>query len=782
MRHVQLGLALLLIFGLTAAIPGRPALADGVYFDDTGPEFVRLGSGVYEVAFRKSNGAIASITDKVNGGRVSEGSRHECLWGAYQEGGSYVGGCHYSSAGANRFSYAWSAATQTLSLQYTPDPAAPQQVTATVLVRASAGNYFDMRLELQSRWGAVLDFVLFPSDLVFREVDIRQALIPVLPGVALQPAFFDQNRSYLGKYPGEWFADYVALTLQGGDIALYSLHADAPIRPLVLGFLHDEDYLPDSTMFYHTFGARLADGRTWNSPWVRVRIAASPQAAALAFRHDNGLADIPSLPAKLGTRYPQLAQSPLFKADATQLAIPFTQYGDFLAPVPTPAILHPVAFQPRGFDENYPDFLPPDPQWGTTAEMAAMFRQAQARGFTVMPYINPTWWDDESPTLRSLPPPLTIADIALAEKPGVPRYEPYGPSDNQHWGYVVSPYVPFVQDRLAQLISDMTTLLPSDMLFEDQIGARAWLFDTNPASPSETAYAQGWLEHTRTYSPTLLMTEMGYDRLVETEVGFHGSVLLWQRQGQTTKWWGADTWRPYPLAPMMFRDKVFLYQHDLAEEVMTRDKSTLAWNLAFGYLLSYDLGYGGGLDNPWLGVVSDFQKHVVARYAGERLTDYTWLAANVTRSDFEHTTVIRNWDGDSVYATGGYELPPEGVLVQRDDGSLIAGIFTAYNGAPLSTDDHYLIEERGANEIIVRQPMGADTTLLIRPLSGWDTSRPVQVWAYGPGGQPIQRVTATTGVEGISLVYHQQVTGQMVSYYRLASSHENYLPVVSRGR
>ena len=72
-------------------------MADGVYFDDTGPEFMRLGNSVYEVAFRKTNGAIASITDKVNGGRVSEGSRHECLWGAYQEGGSYVGGCHYSN-------------------------------------------------------------------------------------------------------------------------------------------------------------------------------------------------------------------------------------------------------------------------------------------------------------------------------------------------------------------------------------------------------------------------------------------------------------------------------------------------------------------------------------------------------------------------------------------------------------------------------------------------------------------------------------------------------------
>jgi hypothetical protein len=56
-----------------------------------------------------------------------------------------------------------------------------------------------------------------------------------------------------------------------------------------------------------------------------------------------------------------------------------------------------------------------------------------------MPYTNPKWWDDESPTLRNLPPGTVITDVAVLDNQGVPLYEYYGPRG----GYVVSPYAPF---------------------------------------------------------------------------------------------------------------------------------------------------------------------------------------------------------------------------------------------------------------------------------------------------------------------------------------------------
>jgi hypothetical protein len=546
-----------------------------------------------------------------------------------------------------------------------------------------------------------------------------------------------------------------------------------------MGFIHDDEYVDDTTFYYHTFGARIDDGETWTTPWVRIHISQSHLDTINAYRSDNGLDSFPSLREKLGSRYDQVVQSPLFKADTVQLGTPFSDYADVLSQVPAPGILHPVAFQPRGHDENYPDFLPPASCWGTTADFAAMVRDAQTRGFLVMPYTNPTWWDDESPTLQD--PAVAITDVAVLDDEGNPVYEHY----DWHGGYVVSPHSPVVEHRLHQLVISMTEEVPSDLLFEDQIGARPWLFDHNAWSPYPMAYIPGWLEHTRTYSDRLLMTELGFDRLAETEVGFHGSVLLPQELGLTDDWWGGDTWHPYPLAPIMVRDKVLFYQHDLAPETFTTDKATLTWNLAFGYLLSYDLAksdFGGGLDSEWLDLVSAFQKHALSHYADELVTAFANLEGDVTQTAFESHTVVANWDEASSYTTGRHTLPPGGVLLTSADGNLTAGTFTHFNDVPLSAGDHYLIESRGWSDIRVYQPIGADTDLTLDPLPGWTPDDPIRAWAYAPDGRVIGGAPVTLTAEGIRFTYRQHVAGQSVDYYRVFRPTQVFLPLVLRSQ
>lgn len=295
------------------------------------------------------------------------------------------------------------------------------------------------------------------------------------------------------------------------------------------------------------------------------------------------------------------------------------------------------------------------------------------------------------------------------------------------------------------------------------------------------AYVEGWLEHTRTYSDTLLMTELGFDRLAETEVGFHGSVLLPERFGYTPDWWGTDTWHPYPLAPLMVRDKVLFYQHDLAPETMTVDKATLTWNLAFGYMLSYDLGYGGGLGNPWLGLVGAFQKYVLARYAGEEMTNFTNLEGEVTQTSFETFTVVANWDETNSYDTGQHTLPPLGVVVMSADGTLTAGVFTSYNGVPLSAGDHYLIEERRPSDITVRQPLGADTNLTLKLLPVWSPNDPIGAWAYAATGQFITSVPVTVTAQDITFVYQQQIGEQSITHYKVVELYKTFLPLILKG-
>ena len=57
----------------------------------------------------------------------------------------------------------------------------------------------------------------------------------------------------------------------------------------------------------------------------------------------------------------------------------------FQAHLSRPALLHLAAYEPKGFDQDYPDLLPPNPAYGSTADMKAMVEQAQARGHLIMP-------------------------------------------------------------------------------------------------------------------------------------------------------------------------------------------------------------------------------------------------------------------------------------------------------------------------------------------------------------------------------------------------------------
>jgi len=209
---IKVPLFLLSIYWISIFAYSPPASAQSVYFNDIDANVMLLGNNYYEIGLRKSNGSIIYITDKLTNQHVTEGSRNECLWGTYGTGG-YIGGCSYNTVWANQFSYSWSATTKTLTLNYSPDPTATQKVTSQVVITVSDSQWFDMRLQIQSNWGSVLDYVLFPSDLVFRETDIEQVLLPYLPGVILKPQFFEQNRSYIAKYPGDWFADYMALSI-----------------------------------------------------------------------------------------------------------------------------------------------------------------------------------------------------------------------------------------------------------------------------------------------------------------------------------------------------------------------------------------------------------------------------------------------------------------------------------------------------------------------------------------------------------------------------------------
>lgn len=696
----------------------------GIAFDVRAGRLV-ITARAYQLTLDKRNGRILDLVDRAAGARVVQGA-NGCLWRAEsQRGPSLKGGCSFTPRGVRRFSHRWNPASATLTLSYRD----PVVGSAGVTLRARAG-YFDLRLTIENR-GATLTNVSLPGELFGDVRTVEAGYAPnVLPGVRLRPAFFTRVGNNLAIYPSRWaFADYLGLDAGGGHLSLYSVNS-GPIHPLILGFLRHPSpgrCSGPSFCIVHQFQTWIAAGKSWTSPVVRTRIGQTAQQSILAYRRDNGIDAYPSVQRKLGVRLSTLAKAPLIKADLVKLK-PFREWARDLPRLPSPALLHPVAFQPGGHDKNDPDFLPPDPRWGTTADFTSVVEAAHSHGQLVMPYLNVSWWSDDSPTMRSLPSPLRLKDVAVLDEDGKPVLNVYGPRS----GVVVSPFVRFVRARVARLMQEWRTEVPADCLFFDQLGARPWIRDFNLASPNPVAYYDGWLAVMAPYSDRCLMVEDGWDRLARDFTGFHGSMLMMDRELDfPDKLFGEANWEPYPLADWLFHDKVLLYQHDLYDGTMAVDVQVLTWNMAFGLISSYswnDLVVS--TKSPWLDLVGDLQRVLGPHYAGVRLAGYRNVAPEVTESTFGDLVVLANWDSTARYVAGRYGISPDGFLARTRDDRLLAGAFEdTFDGHALSEGTHHLIVERDEASVTVRQPLGADTTLAVEPPRSWSSGRPLQATA-----------------------------------------------------
>lgn len=163
---------------------------------------------------------------------------------------------------------------------------------------------------------------------------------------------------------------------------------------------------------------------------MRIRIGEAYIQSVANLRTDNQINQQPSLSEKTGSKYSALSRSPMIKVSINGVggSQGFSNYRDFealLPGLPSPSIFHLVEYNPGAFDENYPNFIPPDPNFGTLDDFRYLIDAAHQYGLLVRPYSNPTWWDDTLPTVLKQLPPLTINDIAVLDKNGNPLCETY---------------------------------------------------------------------------------------------------------------------------------------------------------------------------------------------------------------------------------------------------------------------------------------------------------------------------------------------------------------------
>lgn len=641
-----------------------------------------LTTAAYRLSLSKDNGALLELVERRTGARLLSGQAG-CAWGVTLANADGFGGCSFGRTGDDRFSYRWARKGSTLTMSYAT--AAEGRANATITLVAAA-DHIDLRLRIEPDFQRPVAAVLFPADLTADVATVRGVYTPTfLPGIRLLPSFFDKPHRNIERYPSRWaFADFLAADMGRGRVALYSINpAPSPVAPVDVGVIRDADgpCAAKSFCLTHAFQTWLTDGAAWSSPVVRLRVGGSAETSILAYRHDNGIDRYPSLAEKLGPRMDVLARAPLIKTDLWERLPRFAEWATALRRLPSPSLLHPVAFQPGGHDENYPDFLPPDPKWGTTAEFNAALNEARSHRHVVMPYLNVSWWDTQAPSIHSLPPPLTATDIAMQTSAGDAVTEQFGNKD----GYIVSPFAPFVRQRIDRLMEEWRTDVPVECLFFDQVGARPWRRDFNPDAPSPIAYADGWLTIFAGYRDRCLMTEDGWDRLADSFVGFHGGVLQMQREHQ---WpdvrWGPGNWEPYPIATWLLHDKVLMYQHDLYPETLTTDPEVLLFNVAFGMMLSYNWDGEVG-DSPWLDIVERVQQTLGPRVAGSALTAFRRLGPESTLTEFGEYSIVANWSQTAPLVYEQRRIAPLGFLAKAD-GRVVAGAFgDTWTGVSIAT-------------------------------------------------------------------------------------------------
>jgi hypothetical protein len=713
-----------------------------------------IGGAAYEIAFSATNGGIAYILDKATGEKISDGNTASNLWIADLAKGDSVAASTYN------IEHSWDATSNQLTLTYTGNP------SVTVAITASENDSLKMQAMVSNTTGTNIANFSFPHELQVTTADITDGLLPMMPGALLNAEFFTKQIAYVNLYPGAMFADYLAIRSGKGNLALYTQKGSV-VQPAFLGY---EPVSTDSpyTKLTHRYRTWIADGKTWASPWIVLRIGQTYNESILAYRTDNGIDQYKSLTDKLGEAAPTYFAAPMYKLDVQLIRRKFddlqTAIFDNLV---VPGIVHVVAYTLGGHDKNYPDFVPPDPRWGTTEQFADLVNYIHSKNGLVIPYTNFSWWDINGLTMTSLPQGTTIIDVVAAAPDGSIIVERYGPSV----GYVMNLHHPFVKQKIDEQHDALINTIRVDGIFEDQYGVRNVPYDFAKAGletfDPATSYFEGILAQSHAHASHNLVAEQGIDVMAEDSIAFMGSNYLWDMLGLRPT---ASLTTYYPMAGMMLRDKVLLFQHNLAAETWTKDMHMLRWNLVQGYSLSnafYDHTQASlNMENPWLTLIGIFQKYALANYADELVLGFDTSEPGITRTAFSTYDVIANWNAESSYEVNGHVLPPGGVVTTAKDRSVTAGTFTYYNGSELTSGEHYIVEARSEEGIKVFQPIGANTPLHINLPP--DTS--VIVTAYTYDGAAISQVASAQLGSDLRFEYDNFVDGQFVGYYLITRS------------
>lgn len=619
------------------------------------------------VSFDTDNGSIVALMQKGQSSHVLI-SGEEGLWLVRFADGSQITAAGFSTSSTDK---SFRSNLQSNALQMTFQSS---EIKVIIDIRSKADG-IEFTGEITPRNKTVLDFAL-PARLRFKPDGLDRFICPMdgnqSVGTAFKGAFFQPVRylHYSVPYPAA-FADFFHLDTQIGSASIYRVqprgHApweglkdrDAIFVPCRLAIGGDER----GGYCDRIFGTYVPAGESWRSPEVRITIGQSAAESLQAYCKANGI-----------DRRLEDKMSPDVLEKFRNSVLVY--YGgncreklEHLELLPLPSQIHFADYLKGGFDKEYPDHLPPRPDFGTSEDFRAFFDKSHQLGHLVSPYTNPTWWcdDPKGPTFEKEgeAPLLRNLDGSLSR-------ERYGSNE----GYTICHWHPAVRAANQRTVRQFTEEYPVDILFQDQCGARSWSYDTNPASPTPYAYIEGLLSMiAEDCQVRPLSTESGWDRVVNYESQLCGMSWSIVPSVGGPSWrtfmkhqYPPETWEIFPLAQYIAHDKAAMLYHDLGQFVTNRQ--VLAWTLGLGFCMSYRISAPMLKQDAcleWLRWLDCIQKSVCSRYVGKPVNAFEH--SRVSAIDPEDDGILRAVYGDvEIVANLGLkerteqnrELPPYG--------------------------------------------------------------------------------------------------------------------------
>lgn len=499
---------------------------------------------------------------------------------------------------------------------------------------------------------------------------------------ALQP---ELHYSVELPYPPA-FADFFQLETVHGNASLFGVQPvltdpSDPWTPSNLFVPGNLSWGGDASggRFSRSFVTHVAPGQSWTTPAVRLALGHEVSDTLGEYASANGIAR------GLDDKIPSSATRSRFK-ESLLLRVLGTapELTSRIPELPSPSVLHFTQYLKGGFDKEYPDHLPVAPGFGTEAEFQIFLAEAAAADLLTMPYTNPTFWgvEPKGPTWTG----IGNDDPLLRDLDGSLSYEEYFGEG----GFTASPWHPQVRAANEKTIDlfngDPENHHPSetsyqvDFFFQDQVGARTWAYDTNPASPTPYAYVHGLIALNAEDSTKLpVSTENGFDRLINFNAQFCGlawglaptpGAPFWRRF--LSDRYDPAIWEVFPLAQHLAHDKLAFTYNNLGASTATDE--TVAWALGLGYGMTYFFDHSRLDDNgftQWLAWIDRVQKSVAARYIGEGVAafDHQWGAVPGTAdpgriaASYGPVDLIANL-GPGPRAESGRTLAPHGFVAE----------------------------------------------------------------------------------------------------------------------